>query len=153
MALIAGLIIALAAVFLVLDPVLRPSAVPPFRRSALDGDDDDPTLVRRDTALAALKEIEFDQATGKLSDDDYERLRGKYTAEALEALRAADAGAAPVPPQPAGGGNGGSDAVEALIAFAKATSKAKGRRFCVECGSSLEGSGRFCVECGARVAA
>ncbi|MDO8666956.1 MAG: hypothetical protein Q7J79_10110 [Gemmatimonadales bacterium] len=143
MGLIAGLAVALVAVFLVLEPVLRPSAVSPFGRSTFDDEDDDPALVRRDTALAALKEIEFDQATGKLSDDDYERLRAKYTTEALEALRQADAAPA--------GGNG--DAVEALIASAKASSKSKGRRFCVECGSVLEGSGRFCVECGTRVAA
>lgn len=152
MGLIAGLAVALVAVFLVLEPVLRPSAIPPFRRSTLDDEADDPTLVRRDTALAALKEIEFDQATGKLSDDDYERLRAKYTTEALHALRATDA--APPPPGAASeapGGNG--DAVEALIASAKASSKSKGRRFCIECGSVLEGSGRFCVECGARVAA
>ena len=151
MAIVAGLAIALVAVFLVIEPVLRPSAVPPFRRST--DEDDDPTLVRRDTALAALKEIEFDQATGKLSDDDYERLRGKYTAEALEALREADPVADSSPPQPAAGGNGGADAVEALIASAKASSREKGRRFCVECGSVLEGSGRFCVECGVGVTA
>ena len=152
MGLIAGLAVALVAVFLVLEPVLRPSAVSPFRRSTLDDEDDDPTLVRRDTALAALKEIEFDQATGKLSADDFERLRAKYTTEALHALRATDA--APPPPgatSEAPGGDG--DAVEALIASAKASSKSKGRRFCIECGSGLEGSGKFCVECGTRVAA
>ncbi|MDP3773769.1 MAG: hypothetical protein Q8Q85_05820 [Gemmatimonadales bacterium] len=156
MALIAGLAVALVAVFLVLEPVLRPSAVSPFRRSTLDDEDDDPTLVRRDTALAALKEIEFDQATGKLSDDDYERLRAKYTTEALDALRATDAAAPEAGPAPDAaseppGVNG--DAVEALIASARASSKSKGRRFCIECGSVLEGSGKFCVGCGTRVAA
>jgi hypothetical protein len=37
--------------------------------------------------LAALKEIEFDRETGKLSDADYEFLKAKYTATALHALR------------------------------------------------------------------
>lgn len=158
MLVLGGLIIALAAVFLVLEPVLRPANFPSSR---LDVFEDDPTLVRRDTALAALKEIEFDRATGKLSDEDYERLRAKYTAEALEALRAADAAAPAVrsapdtdrsslPPFP---GSADEDAVEALIASAKASSKSNGRKFCIECGSVLEGSGRFCVECGTRVAA
>ena len=154
MTLLAGLIVALVAVFLVLEPVLRPSIFPSSRLPVFE-DDDDPMLIRRDTALAALKEIEFDQATGKLSDDDYERLRARYTLDALDALREADAAplADPAPgsaPAPAGG-NG--DAVEALITAAKASSRAAGRRFCVECGSVLEGSGRFCVECGSRVAA
>ncbi len=39
-------------------------------------------------ALTALKEIDFDRETGKLSDADYEFLKAKYTAIALEALRA-----------------------------------------------------------------
>ncbi len=38
-------------------------------------------------ALTALKEIEFDRETGKLSDADYELLKRKYTVAALEALR------------------------------------------------------------------
>ena len=38
-------------------------------------------------ALRALKEIEFDRATGKLSDSDYEQLKAKYTAEAVAAMR------------------------------------------------------------------
>lgn len=149
MLVLAGLIIALAAVFLVLEPVLRPTVWAPDRLAALD---DDPTLARRDTALAALKEIEFDRATGKLSDEDYEWLRAKYTTEALEALRAADALApTALPPyRPSSSEPGGDgDAVEALIASARASSKSKGRKFCIECGSVLEGSGRFCVECGA----
>lgn len=144
MLVLAGLIIALAAVLVVLEPVLRPTAWPPDRLPAID---DDPTLARRDTALAALKEIEFDRATGKLSDEDYERLRATYTMEALEALRAADAAfpdrlTAGPPARPA-------DTVEALITSARASWKSNGRKFCIECGSGLEGSGRFCVECGA----
>jgi hypothetical protein len=38
-------------------------------------------------ALTALKEIEFDRETGKLSEVDYEFLKAKYTTAALEALR------------------------------------------------------------------
>ena len=36
--------------------------------------------------MAALREIEFDRETGKLSDDDYASLKAKYTGEALAAL-------------------------------------------------------------------
>ena len=151
MALALGLLVALVAVFLVLEPVIRPSG---FRAPApADDDEVDPALARRDLALAALKEIDFDQATGKLSDDDYQRLRGKYTTEALEALRAAEpAGPPAAPSAPAGNGNGAAatdDPVEALIASARQSSRAQGRKFCIECGSVMEGSGRFCVECGA----
>lgn len=56
---------------------------------------------RRDRALAALKELEFDHRTGKVSDEDYRALVGPLRREAADALRsleprsaAADAGAA-----------------------------------------------------------
>jgi hypothetical protein len=50
----------------------------------------------RDRALAALKELELDHRTGKVSDDDYRALVGPLRREAAEALRALEprAGAA-----------------------------------------------------------
>jgi hypothetical protein len=39
-------------------------------------------------ALVAIKEIELDHQMGKLSDEDFARMRGKFEAEALEALAA-----------------------------------------------------------------
>lgn len=42
----------------------------------------------RDRALAALKELELDHRTGKVSDDDYRTLVGPLRREAAEALRA-----------------------------------------------------------------
>jgi hypothetical protein len=44
----------------------------------------------RDRALAALKELEFDHRTGKVSDDDYRDLVGPLRRRAAEALRALD---------------------------------------------------------------
>ena len=46
----------------------------------------DPEETPKGVALAALKEIEFDRETGKLSDVDYEFLKSKYTGQALEAI-------------------------------------------------------------------
>src|SRR5437868_456494 len=37
--------------------------------------------------VAALREIEFDRETGKLSDDDYVALKSEFTARALEQMR------------------------------------------------------------------
>jgi len=152
MSLVAGLVLALAAVLLVLEPLLRAAsghAVTVAEPLFSDSDDEsDPRLARRDRALAAIKEIDFDRATGKLSDDDYARLKTQYTAEALEALREADAAAAPDTasaishlPSPV------PDDVERLIATARGAS-ANGRRFCLECGTPLTGSRRFCLDCG-----
>ena len=151
LALIIGVLVALAAVALVLDPLVRPYAIRPEPPSSEP--EDDPVEQRKDLALAALKEIEFDRATGKLDDADYERMKAKYTAEALEAIREVDAAAAPAPQEPAlaqvpvGAGAGGA-AAEALVAAKRRAGK--GRRFCTDCGAELEGAGKFCVECGAR---
>jgi hypothetical protein len=151
LALIIGVLVALAAVALVLDPLVRPYAIRPEPPSSEP--EYDPLEQRKELALAALKEIEFDRATGKLDDADYERMKAKYTAEALEAIRAVDAAAAPAPVEPAmarqpAGSGAGDDAVEALVAAKRRAGK--GRKFCTECGSELEGTGKFCVECGAR---
>jgi len=42
----------------------------------------------RDRALAALKELEFDHRTGKISDEDYRALIGPLRQRVAEALRA-----------------------------------------------------------------
>ena len=42
----------------------------------------------RDRALAALKELEFDHRTGKVSDEDYRASVGPLRRRAAEALRA-----------------------------------------------------------------
>jgi len=98
----------------------------------------DPEETRRGIALIALKEIDFDRATGKLSDADYETLKTRYTSEALAALREDDAS--------------GPDAVEALIAE-RIQGLAAGTRYCTGCGKPVEAGLNFCTECGERVSA
>jgi hypothetical protein len=46
----------------------------------------------RDRALAALKELEFDHRTGKISDEDYRGQVGPLRRRAAEALRALEQG-------------------------------------------------------------
>jgi hypothetical protein len=46
----------------------------------------------RDRALAALKELEFDHRTGKVSDDDYRAQVGPLRRRAVEVLRALEGG-------------------------------------------------------------
>ena len=54
----------------------------PLERRALE------LAEERDRALAALKELEFDHRTGKVSDEDYRALVGPLRRRAAEALRA-----------------------------------------------------------------
>ena len=87
-AVLAGMV-GLAVLWLVLQPVIRPG---PHRRRPLEPRD--PEETPKGIALTALKEIEFDRETGKLSDSDYEFLKGQYTARALDALRQEEVAAA-----------------------------------------------------------
>jgi hypothetical protein len=87
-----GALLAVACVVLVALPFLRDPeplddrldapAAPEQERIAL--------AEERDRALAALKELEFDHRTGKVSDEDYRALVGPLRRRAAEALRALD---------------------------------------------------------------
>jgi hypothetical protein len=151
---IIGLLVAIVAVWVVLQPLLHTAAggtiVAPQPLFSDSDDEEDPLLSRRDRALAALKEIDFDRATGKLSDQDYEELKAQFSAEAVAAIKAVDSAESATGPL---GHSATVDAVEALIASARAPISAGGRRFCVECGATLSESLKFCRECGAPVAA
>lgn len=91
-ALALGAVLALACVLFVALPFLREPAaeddslgdLSPARRRRLLLEEE------RDRTLAALKELEFDHRTGKVSDDDYRALVGPLRREAADALRALD---------------------------------------------------------------
>lgn len=51
-------------------------------------------VARKEAALSALKDLEFDYRTRKLSEEDYEELRAVYRVEAAEVLKAMDQGLA-----------------------------------------------------------
>jgi hypothetical protein len=91
--LLVGALLAAAAVVVV--------ALPFLRRPGLSAADDAlradavtrqrlELAEERDRALAALKELEFDHRTGKVSDDDYRQLVGPLRRRAAAALRALD---------------------------------------------------------------
>ena len=63
-----------------------------YKRQSLHRPDEHHLLLveDRDRALAALKELEFDHRTGKVSDDDYRAQVGPLRRRAAEALRALD---------------------------------------------------------------
>jgi len=166
--LVAGVLLAAGLVYFVLGPVLRPAAALGSRDEEGaggwdEGEDPDDDLSPRAVALRALKEIEFDRATGKLSDADYAALQQKYTAEALVALRAERGtptpGASPGIPErraltrgqcPIHGARPESDA-QFCSDCGRRLGSAAG--YCVRCGASLEVAAQYCHACGTRVAA
>jgi hypothetical protein len=90
LALLLGALLAAACVVVVALPYLRE---PDPERDVLDdlGELERRRLElaeQRDRALAALKELELDHRTGRISDEDYRALVGPLRREAAEALRA-----------------------------------------------------------------
>ena len=87
MALVLAALLTVLSVVFVARPLLRsgsdePPAVGPGEGARVR------LLENRDRALAALKELEFDHRTGKVSDDDYRALVGPLRREAAAALAA-----------------------------------------------------------------
>ena len=92
LALVLGAVLALVAVAFVARPFLRDPS-PSSDRLAEPGARERRRLElieERDRALAALKELEFDHRTGKVTDDDYRAQVGPLRRRAAAALRALD---------------------------------------------------------------
>ncbi len=152
--LVIGTLLALGALSVVLSPLLTGD----------ETNDARPTRVRRPSpddepvgAVAALREIEFDRETGKLSDGDYDDLKQRYTRAALAELRAADAeisarnaeatavadmATGAVPGRQRNGERAG-DPVEAAIQRARLNQRA-----CDVCGPRVEPDAIYCSSCG-----
>lgn len=92
-------------------------------------------MVRKDSIYTAMKDLEFDYTTGKMSEEDYAGLREKFTVEAAEVLREIDDFEATAK-TPAG----------------KGKKKTAAGRFCEACGFKANPDDRFCQSCGAPVA-
>ena len=164
---VVGVIFAAAVVWFVLQPIFRQglerAMVPDALGLGDEGDDPDDDFSSRAVALRALREIEFDRATGKLSDADYESLQTKYTAEALAALRAEEgrlvASApgttrSPSPlPRPTCPTHGVRPEPDAIFCSECGRRLGTAPGYCAHCGSALERDARYCNGCGNRVAA
>jgi hypothetical protein len=88
--LVIGAVIAVVAALAVALPFLRDPAPADDRLGAPDELEQRRLALaeERDRALAALKELEFDHRTGKVSDDDYRALVGPLRRRAADSLRA-----------------------------------------------------------------
>lgn len=161
---VAAALVGALALFLVLRPIFAPA-----RPDSRPAEPIDPEETPKGVALTALKEIEFDRETGKLSDADYEQLKQKYTAAALDALRAEEreppadvealiaarvkslrtAGPAAAPACD----NCGPRSEPGAAFCSNCGRKLRGDAACTRCGAALPPGSRFCEGCGTQVAA
>lgn len=147
-----ALLVGGAALSLILLPILRPTPAAPVPEW------DVPELeeTRKGQALLALKEIDFDLATGKLSPADHDELKRRFTEEAVAALREDEGGAVAVAPArgtattacPACGPRPEPDAL-----FCSTCGRLLGAARCAGCGATIPAGAHFCEGCGRSVAA
>lgn len=141
-ALIIGTLLAVGALAYVLYPLFFATAVTTGEhrnalleaRSSASSD----TRGEKELAVAALREIEFDRVTGKLSDSDYAQLKQRYTERAIAAMRADDAGAKGAVPE---------DEIEAAVLAWRARQPG-----CATCGPRPESDAVYCSTCGSYLA-
>jgi ribosomal protein L40E len=94
-ALLVGTALAVASLCYVIYPLFRADMPGAQRNLAFRGGQVAGALAvakpRQSHAVDALRELEFDRQTGKISDSDYEPLKARYTEQALVVMRAGSA--------------------------------------------------------------
>ncbi len=132
-----GLVIVTAAAIFIAWPLLSGG-----------GDSDAPVVPEmsalekdKNAALEAIRELDFDQRLGKISDEDHAGLRADLEKRAMKALSAADAGSAGEPGLQSVTSHGASPS----------TSNAEAGGFCSSCGNQFKRDARFCVTCGKKL--
>jgi hypothetical protein len=93
--------------------------------------------------LRSIKELEFDRAMGRLSDEDFHEMAGRLRARAARLIKQLDAGASY------------RDQIEKDLARRMGGSqtddrsaKASAGRICAACNTTNDHSAKFCKECG-----
>lgn len=92
---------------------------------AVSGDYDD-LYGARETVFEALRDLQFEYATGKLSANDYTQLKSRYEVQAADILSQIDA-------------------VQAK------NKNVQGKRACPRCNTVLYAQDKFCAKCGAKL--
>jgi len=97
-------------------------------------------IAREDKArlVLALRELDFDYQTGKLSGEDYKSLRAKYEVRAIQTLKQIES--------MEGKWNELREEIDRRLHEAIG---APATGFCPHCGKQREGGHRFCAHCGA----
>lgn len=119
-----------------------------FAGSGVEGDENFEHLASaRNSVFEAIRDLEFDRATDKLSDADYHSMRARYDAQAAQVLQKMDA------LETAQVKRGAGIKVAGGKPAAKATSleSAAKKSYCGHCGAKVEAGDHFCPVCGTRL--
>jgi hypothetical protein len=127
---------------------LRPLVSPEDDRTVMVGQRTRVALEREKLlTLRSIKELEFDRAMGRLSDEDWNEMSGRLRARAARLIKQLDAGA------------GYRDQIEQELAkrIGQSTVEVAARterateRVCASCETANDTDAKFCKSCGARL--
>ncbi len=136
-AILVGIALVIVSGIVVGAPLLTRSAM---RWTSFRGESEEESPAERRTrVLQALRDLEFDYATGKVSEDDYKALRSQLLLEAASLVEASETGAGEEVVHPR------EQELDRLIERAV---QAKRGLECPHCGHTVRPDARFCSMCG-----
>lgn len=163
---IGSLLLAFALFFIVAAFVVRPILDRAGQREHAPNPAD-ALLAEREHVLTALRDLDFDHATGKIADDDYQPQRAALVSHGVEILQQLDAigvngrGArnleveieAAIAARRKGGHQGRPTTADAEIEMAVAAARGKTAAMtCHNCGTAARPGDQFCSKCGTPLA-
>jgi hypothetical protein len=166
--------ISAVAIAYVVRPLLAPGPAP----IVLEDDRLTDLLSRKDSALAAIKELEFDYQVGKMSEEDFQRMDQRLRRQAIGLIQQIEklapesatlderleaeiarlrrtqerAAVQPAPLQPSPAQPEVTSTPAAATVPPVNGDAPRAARFCTNCGHPLEPAHKFCAYCGAPVA-
>jgi len=150
---------------------LRPLVLPEEDRTVMVGQRTRVALEREKLlTLRSIKELEFDRAMGRLSDEDWQEMSGRLRSRAARLMRQLDAGAgyrdqiekdlakriegdARLKPSRSEAGEAEGSSRSATSSEDERSSMALAERVCASCETVNDTDARFCKQCGAALGA
>jgi len=145
--LLLGFALLVGVAFFVVRPLIEKQGLKEKRPGAVEA-----LVTQRDMLLNALRDLDFDHATGKIADEDYAPQRARLAAEGAAVLKQLDVMRVTSRAQdkalrhrqaPASM----DDAIEAAVA-ARRRSPVVESIVCHQCGASAQAADKFCPRCG-----
>lgn len=145
------ILIVLMSTLLIIWPLLKGgisscNSTSPIEQEILELD------IKKDGIYQAIKELEFDLAMGKISQEDFEKMRAQYMFEAIECLKKIDH----LHHTDGDETHLHQESLEGKIEekvpmIEERLNSEKKERFCNQCGNRVELRDRFCFYCGAKL--
>ena len=141
------ILLSLGILYYILYPLFNPRYRLSFLPMGIENAEVEKLQVSKNEYLMAIKEIEFEYRMGKISPEDYEKLRSEYQKNVIQIYRALD--------ELRGGKTLDQELEERILQYRKKRQKIADNKyltehtiFCTNCGQKLEMDYKFCTNCG-----